>query len=425
MTSDSNVSSITIKLHSSELVRQMLLDLRTAGVTPVMAVERALETHLFKQFRDELSGRLVKSPVVLFYPMYFKERYATLHALSSTGYDTWYTNINFATRQGDKIDNLKISSDSITMLPIDYGFGVYRSTQIKTRHLKRQTNHEFRINHLLVTGQVFQEVTNRLISEGDLKQPLVANFTPTREIVGFRTVSFVHMITGSQLFCVCAKPFHMTILSQATSLVPQYVEGSWPQEVVALLKDATYAEDICHLCLARKLSPEEPASRYGPSIETGFEAFVDQMRFDLGVDEKTARAELKLVLGLSRWVREAELYGVIRELFPDQLVLREASPAWLGRMRIDIYLPDLKLAIEHQGEQHYRPLSVFGGEDAHERVLKRDILKRALCKENGIAVIDVRYDEPITKASIRQRVRRFLADEFLPPIDSRFDSDRQ
>ncbi|MCP2938061.1 hypothetical protein NK983_35735, partial [Salmonella enterica subsp. enterica serovar Typhimurium] len=75
----------------------------------------------------------------------------------------------------------------------------------------------------------------------------------------------------------------------------------------------------------------------------------------------------------------AELYGVVRDLFPDTRVLREASPEWLGRMRIDIYLPELKLAIEHQGEQHYRPIAVFGGEDAHLRVLERDALKRKLC----------------------------------------------
>lgn len=62
--------------------------------------------------------------------------------------------------------------------------------------------------------------------------------------------------------------------------------------------------------------------------------------FDLGVDEKTAREEVKHILGLSRWVREA-------------------SPEWLGRLRIDIYLPDLKLAFEHQGEQHYRPITVL------------------------------------------------------------------
>jgi len=58
--------------------------------------------------------------------------------------------------------------------------------------------------------------------------------------------------------------------------------------------------------------------------------------------------------------------------------LREASPEWLGRMRLDIYLPELHLALEHQGEQHYRPIGVFGGEEAYIRVVERDTLKRQL-----------------------------------------------
>ena len=392
-------------------MQQMVQDLRAPGVTPVIAVERALEAHIFERFRDELGARLVKPPVVRLHTMYFKERFATLPVLSSSGYETWYTEICFSTLPGDELPQLEIAGDGIEILPVVYGLGVHRDTQTKIRSLKRQTNHEFRISHLRVPGQVFKEVMAQLVTDGELKQPLLANFEPGLGTVGFRTVSFDHMLSGSRLFCRCAQQYHAFILAQSTALVSQYAEGSWPQSVVSLLKNATYAEDVCHICLARKLSPEESASRYGASIETGFEVFVDQMQFDLGVDATSAKAEVKLLLGLSRWVREAELYRIIRDLFPDQRVLREASPDWLGRMRLDIYLPGLKLAIEHQGEQHYRAISIFGGEEAHVLVLQRDALKRKLCKENGITVIDVRYDAPITKAAIRQRVLRFLVDE--------------
>ena len=132
--------------------------------------------------------------------------------------------------------------------------------------------------------------------------------------------------------------------------------------------------------------------------------------FDIGMDRKTARAEIQQVLGLSRWVREAELFALVRNLFKDQLIQREASPDWLGRMRLDIYLPDLKLAIEHQGEQHYHPVAVFGGEEAFVRVVERDALKRQLCQANGVEVVDVRFDAPLTKPALRQRLHRYLRD---------------
>lgn len=401
----------TVKFNGMLLVQPMTHDMQADGVPPVVALERALEAHIFEQFRESLGDRLVKPPVVRLHTMYFKDKFAALPALSATGYETWYTEIHFATRLGDEIEDLQIVADSIDVIPIDYGFGVHRKVQTKISSLKRQTSHKFRINHLRVHGHVFQKVLDQLATGGELHNPLIANFTPGPDIVGYRVVSYDHMVTGSRRFCICARRAHAHMLTQAAELVPRYAQGSWPEVVVAMLENATYGQDICHLCLARDLSSEEAVRRYGASIETYFEAFVDQVQFDHGVDKITAKAEVMHVLGLSRWVREAALYRVIRDIFPDQRILRESSPEWLRRMRIDIYLPELNLAIEHQGKQHYRPIAVFGGEEAHARVLERDILKRRLCLQHGITVIDVRYDAPITKTAIRQRLRGFLTEE--------------
>jgi hypothetical protein len=128
------------------------------------------------------------------------------------------------------------------------------------------------------------------------------------------------------------------------------------------------------------------------------------------MDVRTADAEAKRRLSLSRWVREAELYRLVSKLFPLQTVRREASPAWIGRQRLDIFLPELALAIEYQGEQHYRPIAAFGGEQAFKRTRERDERKRALCKENGVVVVEVRYDDSLTLASLRSRLRRWIAD---------------
>lgn len=77
--------------------------------------------------------------------------------------------------------------------------------------------------------------------------------------------------------------------------------------------------------------------------------------------------------------------------------MRKAPAVWLRRLRLDIHLPELSLALENQRKQHYHPITIFGGEDIHEKTTKRDILKRKLCLENNISIIDVRFDAPITK----------------------------
>jgi hypothetical protein len=46
-----------------------------------------------------------------------------------------------------------------------------------------------------------------------------------------------------------------------------------------------------------------------------------------------------------------------------------------GKQELDIWIPELKLAIEYDGEQHFRPVSVFGGEEGFERTKARDAMK--------------------------------------------------
>ena len=62
-------------------------------------------------------------------------------------------------------------------------------------------------------------------------------------------------------------------------------------------------------------------------------------------------------------------------------------------IRFDFYLPDLKLAIEYDGEQHFMPVSRFGGEEQFLRIQKRDKFKNEYCKNNNITLIRIPYYE--------------------------------
>lgn len=60
---------------------------------------------------------------------------------------------------------------------------------------------------------------------------------------------------------------------------------------------------------------------------------------------------------------------------------------WLGQLRLDVYIPSLNIAIECQGEQHYRPIKYFGGEQTLIKTQERDKRKETLCRENGVKLI--------------------------------------
>jgi hypothetical protein len=399
--------TVTIALNGADLAPLIVQDLLAPGVTPGAAVGRALEAYVFERFQSALARQLIKPPVLRFFGSSVA-RCVTLAELASSGYETWYTEVHFATRPGDCIEALIVTADGIQLRPIEYGGGVRREVQMKIRAKKTQTNHEFRINHLVVPAATLQPVLARFETKNDLAQPLMANFAPGPNIEGFRTVSFDDMLTGERVFCECARAAHAKWVANARAETPQFVPNSWPHRLIALLERASYAKRVCHLCLAQEISPEESVRRYGPGIESGFAAYVDQVKFDMKVDARSAREDIKQRLGLSRWLREAALYRMTCDLFAGWRVLREASPEWLGRLRLDIYLPELKLAIEHQGEQHFRPVTVFGGAAAHARAVERDELKRRLCHEHGVTVIEVRYDATLTKASLRNRLRGFI-----------------
>ena len=64
---------------------------------------------------------------------------------------------------------------------------------------------------------------------------------------------------------------------------------------------------------------------------------------------------------------------------------------WLKRdnykLSLDFYLPDYNIAIECQGEQHFKPIDFYGGEEKFKRVLENDLLKIKLCNEHNIILL--------------------------------------
>lgn len=74
----------------------------------------------------------------------------------------------------------------------------------------------------------------------------------------------------------------------------------------------------------------------------------------------------------------------------DYTLLTQHLFPWLKTSRsmpLDIYIPELKIAIECQGLQHFFPRPTFGGIEGLEHQKKKDKLKYALCEEHGIKLI--------------------------------------
>lgn len=101
---------------------------------------------------------------------------------------------------------------------------------------------------------------------------------------------------------------------------------------------------------------------------------------------------------------ETVLFLIARAIFAPATVVRHARPNFLGGLTLDIFVPDLGVAIEYQGFQHFESADHLGG-DAHFRLTKsRDSRKATLCRENQIDLIYFDVSDKLTEEYVRFKI---------------------
>lgn len=69
----------------------------------------------------------------------------------------------------------------------------------------------------------------------------------------------------------------------------------------------------------------------------------------------------------------------------------------VNKLSFDFYLPKNNICIEFDGEQHYVPISHFGGIKRFEIIKKHDIIKTDFCEKENIKLIRVSYKDNINE----------------------------
>ncbi|MFJ8268696.1 hypothetical protein [Peribacillus asahii] len=119
------------------------------------------------------------------------------------------------------------------------------------------------------------------------------------------------------------------------------------------------------------------------------------------------------------WISETVLYYQIKELFSKYKVEPHAKTEFLRLQHLDIYIPELQIAIEYQGEQHSKPVTKFGGKEAFELTQERDLRKKELCEQNNINLLYV-YPE----YELKDVVNELLLEVNKKGIDIEFDNSK-
>lgn len=90
-------------------------------------------------------------------------------------------------------------------------------------------------------------------------------------------------------------------------------------------------------------------------------------------------------------LRENDFVWEEEYTFPD-LIASSGRPLAFDFMVFDEDY-NIDFAIEVNGEQHYEPVSAFGGKTKFSRQVYNDNSKRAYCKKNKIILIEIPYWE--------------------------------
>lgn len=112
------------------------------------------------------------------------------------------------------------------------------------------------------------------------------------------------------------------------------------------------------------------------------------------------------------FIRETLIFEIVTQVLDGMLVVRHNQVwnylPWLKPQNLDVYVPDLKLAIEYQGAQHFEPIEYFGGDPNYQQTLKRDMRKRKLLEEHGVSLLYIIPADDISSDSIRGLLQPFL-----------------
>ncbi len=103
-------------------------------------------------------------------------------------------------------------------------------------------------------------------------------------------------------------------------------------------------------------------------------------------------------LGLAERQCKTAVEQVFRVPFR-KIRIKELHGVGGGPLELDMYNDELKLALEHNGLQHYEPQANRGGRRAFERQVEHDRRRREYCQKSGITLVEVRELNVVTPIS--------------------------
>ena len=127
--------------------------------------------------------------------------------------------------------------------------------------------------------------------------------------------------------------------------------------------------------------------------------------------EKQKENELRTKLGLPLIKNESDLISIQQEklyqlfklFLPHYTITQNKRFDWLKKQHLDIYICDINIAIEYDGQYHF--IAIFRGR-LIKNIKLRDQKKDRLCQENGVKLFRWHYSIKVNEDSVKEFIEK-------------------
>ena len=90
-----------------------------------------------------------------------------------------------------------------------------------------------------------------------------------------------------------------------------------------------------------------------------------------------------------QWLQSHEVAYIFQKTFADCKDQKQ--------LPFDFYIPAYNTCVEYDGEQHFRSVDLWGGDEYFERLQLHDSIKTRYCKDNNIHLLRISYKQNVNK----------------------------
>jgi hypothetical protein len=228
------------------------------------------------------------------------------------------------------------------------------------------------------------------------------------------------------------RPFNETNTSPFTTAFRWYIRKKGFENGIDLNSGLILEDDCCDEL--REIIRTEPLLAWNSrrawkdhwkSILAHAEAWNRQKRFLTEFIQDRTRDAFGFPTRGAKLTSETILYLLAKGAFPNFKISRHYRPRALKGMSLDIFIHELSVGIEYQGDQHFTALEHWGGEQALKQTIERDRRKKEICDQLGIRL--VYFDNNILdvhESTLRRAVAAAMTDISKQSAKSNHSVDR-